>query len=154
MGRNVELWTEDYRLLLNGPHADADDVARAADVLAGGGLFGYRLAFPAMRVGRYEVYWHRPLAAYRSAETEHGAVLPLAPLGSRTAYDADKPDLAKPVELGPRLLAREGYGDAVSLFDARHDHHPLQTANNVRKLLEAHKMLGGTLPASLARRIV
>src|SRR5262249_38986663 len=42
MARNVELWTEDYRLLLNGPHAGADEIARAADVLAEGGLFGYR----------------------------------------------------------------------------------------------------------------
>jgi hypothetical protein len=154
MGRNVELWTEDYRLLLNGPHAGPDEIAHAADVLAEGGLFGYRLAFPAMRFGRHEVYWHRPLAAYLSAETEHGAVLPLAPLGYLTAYDADDPNLAKPVELWPRLLDREGYGDAVSLFDAKHDHHPLQTALNVRKLLDARHMLGGTLPASMARRIL
>jgi hypothetical protein len=154
MARNVELWTEDYRLLLNGPHADAAEIARAADVLAEGGLFGYRLAFPAMKVGRHEVYWHRPLAAYLNAETEHGDVLPLAPLGYLTAYDAGEPDLAKPVELWPRLLDREGYGDAASLFDAKHDHHPNQTANNVRKLLDAHTMLGGTLPASLARRIL
>jgi hypothetical protein len=154
MARNVQLWDEDYRLLLDGPHADPEEIARAADVLAGGGLFGYRLQFPAMRVGRHEVYWHRPLAAYLSPQTSHGAVLPLAPLGYMTAYDADEPDLEKPVELWPRLLDREGYGDAVSLFDPQHDHHPQQTANNVRKLLDTHAMLGGTLPPSLARRIV
>jgi hypothetical protein len=154
MGRNVELWTEDYHLLLNGPHADAQEIADAADVLAEGGLFGYRLAFPAMRVGRHELYWHRPLAAYLSTETEHGTVLPMAPLGYLTAYNADEPNLDRPIELWPRLLDREGYGDAVSLFDAKHDHHPLQTANNVRKLFEAHHMLGGTLPVSLARRII
>src|SRR5262249_41916471 len=114
---------------------------------------GYRLVFPAMRVGRHEVYWHRPLAAYLSPETGHGAVLPQAPLGYLTAYDAEKPDLDRPVELWPRLLDREGYGDAVSLFDAKHDHHPYQTALNVRKLLDTHALLG-SLPASLARRIL
>jgi hypothetical protein len=154
MGRNVELWDEDYRLLLNGPHSTPEEIARAADVLAGGGTFGYRLQFPAMRVGRHEVYWHRPLAAYLSPETGHGAVLPGAPLGYLTAYDADKPNLKKPIELWPRLLDREGYDDAVSLFDAKHDQHPYQTANNVRKLLDTHAMLGRKLPASLARRIV
>ena len=139
---------------LNPALGDGSQTDRALQSLAEGGLFGYRLVFPAMRVGRHEVYWHRPLAAYLSTETEHGAVLPLAPLGYLTAYDADAPNLAKPIELWPRLLDREGYGDAVSLFDARHDHHPVQTALNVRKLLDANQMLGSTLPTSMARRIL
>ncbi len=55
-----------------------------------GGLFGYRVQFPARRVGKYEVYWHRPLVAYRDAAGEV-QVLPDAPLGYLTAYDAAMP---------------------------------------------------------------
>ena len=64
MARNAQIWTEDFRLLLDGPRATAAELARAAERLAAGGLFGYRLFYPPMRVGRHEVFWHRPLVAY------------------------------------------------------------------------------------------
>ena len=35
-----------------------------------GGLFGYRFLFPPMRVGRHEVYWHRPLVAYLTPDRQ------------------------------------------------------------------------------------
>ena len=44
-----------------------------------------------MRVGKHEVYWHRPLVAYRT-KSGRAAVLPDAPLGYLTAYDADQPE--------------------------------------------------------------
>ena len=55
MARNAQIWTQDFRLLLDGPNARPDDLARAATALRKGGSFGYRFQFPAMRVGRYEI---------------------------------------------------------------------------------------------------
>ena len=52
MGRNAQIWSHEYKLLLDGPRATPDDLQGAADRLAAGGLFGYRMIFPAMRVGR------------------------------------------------------------------------------------------------------
>ncbi len=154
MARNAQLWTDDGHFLLDGPRATADEICDAHAVVCEGGLFGYRMLFPAMRVGRHEVYWHRPLCAYLSAETNAPALLPSAPLGYLTAYDADKPDLANPLELWPRLLHREGHADAVGLFDHVHDEHQNQTARNVRKLLDTHGLLGRKLPPSFARRML
>jgi hypothetical protein len=154
MARNVQVWTHDYHLLLDGPNATSGKIAAAAKVLAEGGQFGYRFQFPAMRVGRHEIYWHRPLAAYLSPETKQPALLPSAPLGYLTAYDADDPDLANPVELWPRLLHREGYTEAVTLFDPAHDERPQQTARNVRKILDARALLDWPLPPMLARRLI
>jgi hypothetical protein len=154
MARNAQVWTEEYDLLLDGPHASPGRIAAAAEVVAEGGLFGYRFHFPAMRVGRHEVYWHRPLAAYLSPETNQGALLPSAPLGYLTAYDADGPDLSDPIELWPRLLQRDGHAEAVALFDRAHDERPHQTARNVRKLLDARDLLARPLPPAFARRLI
>ena len=69
MARNAQIWTHDFRLLLDGPRADRKAIQRAAAALQEGGQFGYRFLYPAMRVGRYEVYWHRPLVAFLSPKT-------------------------------------------------------------------------------------
>ena len=78
MARNVQLWTEDHRLLLDGPHATPEQLKNAMRTVQAGGLFGYRFQFPAMRVGEHEVYWHRPLVAYRDKAGEP-IVMPDAP---------------------------------------------------------------------------
>ena len=85
MARNVQIWTSAPEVLLDGPHASPADIKRAMRTIQAGGVFGYRFLFPAMRVGKHEVYWHRPLVAYRDAAGEV-AVLPDAPLGYLTAY--------------------------------------------------------------------
>ena len=69
MARNSQIWTDRHELLLDGPRAGRDELSRAAGVLREGGHFGYRFYFPPMRVGKYEVFWHRPLVAYLDAET-------------------------------------------------------------------------------------
>src|SRR5262249_15577068 len=102
MARNVQIWTEKSILLLDGPHASPAEIKRAMRLVQAGGVFGYRFLFPAMRVGKHEVYWHRPLVAYLDAAGEV-AVLPDAPLGYFTAYDADKPRLDRAIELWPRM---------------------------------------------------
>jgi hypothetical protein len=155
MARNVQLWTHELHLLLDGPRASGKDIAHAVDALRAGGLFGYRFQFPAMRVGRHEVYWHRPLVAYLSAKTDSPTLMPDAPLGYLTAYRADHPDLARPVELWPRLLRREPHLEAIQLFEQHCGRHPYETAINLRKLLDTRRVLGGApLPRDFARSLL
>jgi hypothetical protein len=155
MARNVQLWTHEHHLLLDGPRAQCADIAKAVDALRAGGLFGYRFLFPAMRVGRHEVYWHRPLVAYLSANTDQPALLPDAPLGYLTAYRADHPDLARPIELWPRLLRREPHLEAIHLFEHHCGRHPYETTINLRKLLDTRRLLGGApLPRPFARSML
>jgi hypothetical protein len=152
MARNVQIWTEDFRLLLDGPRANQDALHHACRALSAGGLFGYRFLFPAMRMGEYELYWHRPLVAYLGTESSTPTVLHDAPLGYVTAYPASKPDLANPVELWPRLLQREAHVSALELFAK--ESAPHWTTRNIRKILEAAKVQGRPLPATLARELI
>ncbi|MFA5204668.1 MAG: M28 family peptidase [Lentisphaeria bacterium] len=155
LARNAQMWTRTFDLLLNGPAAGREQLQRAEAAVIGGGLFGYRFQFPAMRVGRHEVYWHRPLAAFAVPGNGGGAeLLPDAPLGYLTAYDAAAPDLAHPVELWPRLDRREAYLEALRDF-GRHDHYIHQTSLNLVSLLDAHVWAGGRpLPESFARAML
>lgn len=156
MARNAQIWTHDFRLLLDGPRASREQLAHAAATLRGGGTFGYRFLFPAMRLGRHEVYWQRPLVAYLSPQTGEPEVLPDAPLGYMTAYRADRPDVSNPVELWPRLLRRDAHMAAVRGFAAGPEHHEHRIARtNVRKLLDAYELLGDRpLPRSFARALL
>jgi hypothetical protein len=154
MARNVQLWTRDFQLLLDGPRAGPDAIHEAARRVSAGGLFGYRFQFPALRVGRHEVYWHRPLVAYQAPGRPAPAALDGAPLGYLTAYREGRPDLARPVELWPRLLQRGPYREAVRLFERPWDEHPHRTALNVRLLLDARELLGRPLPRPLAGRLL
>jgi hypothetical protein len=119
-------------------------------------VFGYRFLFPPMQVGRHQLFWHRPLAAYLSPQTGQPALLPDAPLGYLTAYEAGpSPNLASPVELWPRLLRREPHLMALRLRDHPDSHHPRQATVNVRKLLDTQQLLGDRpLPPSLARQLL
>jgi len=154
MARNCQLWTGDFNLLLDGPRADRAALRRAEAALLEGGLFGYRFHFPAMRIGVHEVYWHRPLVAWLSPQDEGIHTLPDSPLGYLTAYRADSPDPARPVELRPRLLRREPFLDAVREF-GRHDYYRQQTAHNLLSLLDAAELLGESpLSGSFARHLV
>lgn len=155
MARNAQLWTRDFRLLLDGPNATHAQIEHAVRTACEGGLFGYRFQFPAMRVGRHEVYWHRPLVAYLSTETEQPAVLPEAPAGYLTAYRENQPDLSRPLELWPRLLRRQPHVEAIELFEDLHESRPHQTTLNIRKLLDTSQLLGNKpLPESFARQLL
>jgi hypothetical protein len=154
MARNAQLWTRDFCLLLDGPNAAADAIRDAHRRVAGGGLFGYRFVFPAMRVGRHEIYWHRPLVAFRDPFTGQVQVLPDAPLGYLTAYRCDDVDLSTPVELWPRPLRRPGYVDALEICRPPNDPHGYQTALCARMLLEAHQILGRPLARSFGTRLL
>jgi hypothetical protein len=156
MARNAQIWTDDFRLLLDGPRADVKALEGAAAALRGGGLFGYRFLFPAMQVGRHEVYWHRPLVACLGARTSAPEVVPHAPLGYLTAYPSVKPDTNRPVELWPRILARQPHVASLHDFSAAPGHHERNVSiNNVRKVLEAGELWGPEpLPAGFARALL
>jgi len=152
MARNVQIWNDDFRLLLDGPRAARENIERAIEETAPGGLFGYRFLFPAMRAGAYEVYWHRPLVAYRAGR--QAAVLGGAPLGYLTAYRTNQPHLSSAVELWPRILKRAPHSAAVQLSqEAQHPHLHHDTLK-ARKILEAAELAHGRLPFSFARSLV
>jgi len=154
MARNVQVWNEHAKLLLDGPHASSRDIERAMRTIQAGGVFGYRFLFPAMRVGKHEVYWHRPLVAYRDAAGE-ATVLPAAPLGYLTAYDAEKPRLDRAVELWPRLQQRPVLLAALAGEDYTRKRQVPPQVRNVRKLTHAYALFGARpLPFNFARRIM
>jgi hypothetical protein len=154
MARNVQIWTHDWQLLLDGPKASAEEIARACVALGEGGVFGYRFLFPAMRVGLQEVYWHRPLTACLRAGGEEPVFMPEALPGYLTGYSSKRPDPARPVELWPRFLRRESHLEAAHLFEHSEQGHPHQTALNVRKLLEGRELLSERLPRAFARSLL
>lgn len=154
MARNVQIWTMRPEILLDGPHASPADIKRAMQTVLAGGVFGYRFLFPAMRVGKHEVYWHRPLVAYRDAAGE-AVVLPDAPLGYLTAYDADKPRLDRAIELWPRMQKRPVLVAALADQDYTRKRQVPPQVRNVRKLTHAYALFGlKPLPINFARRIM
>jgi hypothetical protein len=154
LARNVQLWTKDARLLLDGPNAAPAAIKQALEAVEAGGLFGYRFLYPAMRVGRHEIYWHRPLTAYWSAPQKQPLLLPDAPLGYLTAYRTDRPQLEEPVELWPRLCQRPEHLAGLRLFQHGHEHRPWHETHNIRKLLDTWELLDGPLPRTFARRLL
>ncbi|MGO8690059.1 MAG: M28 family metallopeptidase [Thermoguttaceae bacterium] len=154
MARNAQLWTQEHGLLLDGPRAEAAELARAANRLAAGGLFGYRFLYPPMRVGRHEVFWHRPLVAYFAPQSDRPTLLADTPLGFLTAESAEG-RRSRPVELWPRLSAEPDHQEAVRLLLGRSEPHYHKAMLNVRKVLETWEMLGRRpLPPSFARQLL
>jgi len=155
MARNSQIWTEDAHLLLDGPNATPAQLQHAWRVIARGGNFRYRFLFPAMRIGLHEVYWHRPLVAYWSARLQQAELLPDAPLGYLTAYHAQQPDLAHPVELWPRLPRRPAFLYALQDFEHTTDYYAHQTAFNILRVFDTYRRWGNRpLPRSLARQLL
>ena len=155
MARNTRLWTEDFRLLLDGPNASRDQIYEAAEKVRTGGRFGYRFVFPAMRVGTWELYWHRPIAAFPGATPDSARLLDRAPLG----YLAARPlvgDTSQPmVPLWPRLLARPVRSEAIELFLHQRQPRWYSEALNVRAILEfGGYMAPAPIPASFARSLL
>ncbi len=153
MARNCQIWTQDHRLLLDGPNATQKEIQAAFESIKQGGLFGYRFQYPPMAVGSHQIYWHRPLVAYLSPDTGKPAVLPDLLLGYLTAYDAKQPDLSRPIELWPQLYERSTQLAAIELFkDKKHQHKTITRALN---LLAAQELLGKEkLPRSFAQQIL
>lgn len=153
MARNCHIWTQDHRLLLDGPHATRRQIQDALGRIEQGGMFGYRFQYPAMCVGAYEVYWHRPLVAYLSVDSNEPVILPDAPRGYLTAYRGSRVNRSRAVELWPRLLRRDAQTMAAEAFkDRRHEH---KTINRIFNLLKAREDFHTRrLPLSFARRVM
>ncbi|TAM56665.1 MAG: M28 family peptidase [Acidobacteria bacterium] len=151
MARNAQLWTSDFRRVLDGPQANAEEIAAARDRVIAGGTFGYRFVYPAMRVGAHEVTWHRPLVAFVPPGADTPTLLDEGPLG----YLAASPDAAggDTIELFPRVLQRPLQLAAVT--ELRRRGGGAHEAENVLALAAAWRGLGERpLPRSFARRLL
>jgi len=153
MARNARVWSDDARLILDGPVADRASIDSAARALEAGGHFGYRMQYPAMRLGDHEVTWHRPLVAYLPTGQDRPVVVSDAPLGCLTATHSARPDLAGSIVLWPRPLRREGRLAALELFHIPGASRPHRIARDCLKCLDAHALLGEPLPRTFAQRL-
>lgn len=131
MARNCQLWTKDYDLLLDGPIADRKDIEKSEEKISKGGLYGYRFQFPSMHVGRYEVYWQRPLVAYLTRNKKDVKVISSELNGYLTAYLVGNNDLARPVELWPRFLSRFICELALDVFDGGNGYAKFNSINAI-----------------------
>ena len=143
MARNAQIWTHDFRLLLDGPRADGEALGAGRRGVARGRTIRLPLSLPgdAGRAAR------GLLASAAGGLSRRGVsaaeVLPHAPLGYLTAYAGDRPNLARPIELWPRLLARRPHVAALYGFSAAPEHHQHHVAiHNARKVLDACGAVG------------
>lgn len=155
MARNCQLWTDDFDLVLDGPTAAPEAIERAHAAVRASGTFGYRFLFPPMRVGAYDVFWHRPLVACALSRSDEVTVLEPAPAGYLTAYRAGANDLSAAVELHPRFLRRTTELAVVTGFPHLHDPTPHLTAHNIMALRRAWSSGGGQpLERGFARALI
>ena len=61
MARNSQIWTQNHKLLLDGPKATKTEIKTALQTIKQGGLFGYRFQYPPLIIESHQIYWHRPL---------------------------------------------------------------------------------------------
>ena len=153
MARNCQIWTQDHRLLLDGPNATRTEIEYAVESIKQGGSFGYRFQYPPMSVASHQIYWHRPLIACIPPHGERPTVIPDVLLGYLTAYDAKHPDLDHPIELWPSLYQRIIPREAMEICkDKTHEH---KSVIRVLNLLDARDHLRKEkLPRSFAQQIV
>ena len=155
MARNCQIWTRDGDLILNGPEATRTEIRSAAMRILEGGVFLYRFHFPAMRVGRHDVYWQRPLVACWSPERDTPKLLDVGLYGYLTAYNGEQPDYQNPVELYPRMLQRAPLLDALHRIDGSRDYYRYQTALNILNVFDmSERWPDGRLPRTFAEQML
>jgi hypothetical protein len=154
LARNCQIWTNDFRLLLDGPAATSEAIVAARDCVLAGGTFGYRFLYPAMRVGEHEVSWHRPLVAFvRPGETAP-TVIHDGPPGYLAARRPGGPT-GGTVTLFPRMLCRPVELAVVTTLQRAGAQSGAHDATNVLALRSAWRALGERpLPRSFARRLL
>jgi hypothetical protein len=153
MARNCQLWTEQAAMVLDGTRAGREELARARGIVDGGGRFGYRLHYPAMRVGPMELYWHYPLIAWpKRGAPDEAAVFAAGPQGVICAYDAAAPRLEHRLELWPELEDDSQRRASAELFEHQRSPRRKHDAWNTRCVLHfADATSLAPLPRSLAR---
>ena len=137
LASNSQIWNHKFELLLDGPSAKRNKIIDVEKVLANGGLFGYRFFYPPMRMGRHDIYLHRPLVAFTSSNTEFITIKAESLSGYLTAYNEEDKEMINPVELWPRMLKRELYLSALHDFNTHNDHYAHQTSFNIISLFES-----------------
>jgi Peptidase family M28 len=153
MARNAQIWTSDFRPVLDGPRATPEAIERAREEVLAGGTFGYRFLYPPMRVGAHEATWHLPLVAFVKPGDDAPTVVRDGPLGILAAVPAGDPARGPAVELFPRMLRRPLELAAVSM--RRADHAGPHAAANVLAVASAWRGLGERpLPRTFARRLL
>jgi hypothetical protein len=143
LARNSQIWTEDYRLLLDGPSASGEQILEAASAVDRGGRFGYRMYYPPMRLGVRETFWHAPLVARAGLGRYQRA-----PLGYLTAEGSDR------IVLEPHLLRRPAHLAAARAFPIDPGHSTHTTSHNIRKLLDTRAELDEPLSPAHARALL
>jgi hypothetical protein len=102
MARNAQIWSSDFRAVLDGPNADGGAIARAIAAMENGASFGYRFYFPPMQAGRFAVFWHRPLLAFRDPDSAQVKTIDSDLTGYLTVTDEAGSSPPK-MELWPRM---------------------------------------------------
>jgi len=153
MARNCQIWTQNHKLLLDGPKATKTELKAALQTIKQGGLFGYRFQYPPLIIESHQIYWHRPLVAYLQPNEEKPVVLNDALYGYFTAYNAERPDFDHPLEFRPSIYKRRIPQTVINLFkDKVHEH---KTITRTLNLVTAQELLGKEkLPYSFARQIL
>lgn len=155
LARNCHLWDHNFKLILNGPKATREQILEVEKTILKGGLFGYRIFYPPMRVGIHDIYYHRPMVAYFSAQSDTVKFEFENLQGYLTAYHDDDTDMSNPVELWPRFLRRDLYLSALNNFNAGNDHYAHQTSKNILSLLDCWEMQAmRPLKRSFAHRLL
>jgi hypothetical protein len=134
---NSQLWNRKFELLLDGPKASRRKITEVEKIFANGGLFGYRFFYPPMRVGEHDIYLHRPLVAFTTAQSEKTEIRSGSLSGYIAGYHDNDSKMSHPVELWPRMLKRELYLSALHDFNSHTDHYAHQTSLNIISLLES-----------------
>lgn len=139
---NSQIWTSKFDLLLHGPKAGRRKLVEVEKTILKGGLFGYRFFYPAMRVGEYDVYLHRPLVAFLPSGTEKAVIKSDLLYGYLACYHDSDSAMSSPVDLWPRMQKRELYISALHDFNTHHDHFAHQTSFNIITLFESWEANG------------
>jgi hypothetical protein len=142
LARNSHIWTHDFKLLLDGPRSNHRKIKESEKEILQGGLFGYRFYYPPMKVGNYEIFYHRPLVAYLSKETGSIEIETDELQGYLAGYHHNDNKMASPVELWPRFLRREIYLSALHDFNTINDHYAHQTSKNLLSLFDSWNKQG------------
>ena len=145
MARNAQVWSADFKALLHGPAAGANEVDEAMAAMKLGGSFGYRLYYPPMTIGHTPMFWHRPAIAWRD---EAGAIKTMTDgfAGHVTAGEVQMWPLVETPKLAEPPLSPKKPAEATARARAK---------LNLRKLDMARQMLGGNkLPERFARALL
>jgi hypothetical protein len=153
MARNAQVWSDSFEPVLHGPTADGADLHRALECMKRGGSFGYRLYYPPMLVGAHDVFWHRPLVAFRDLAGAHHVMTDGVPNGYLVATDRTS-STCEAVELWPRADALEAANAPLAAKEAPHAAALEEAELNLRKLDDARVMLGVPIREGFARALL